>query len=45
MTASNPGVSLTALLAQGWSVRLGYDATLNQDFAEHRINLSINAGF
>ena len=41
----NPGVSLTALLAQGWSVRLGYDATLNQDFAEHRINLSINAGF
>ena len=40
-----PGASLTALLANGWSVRLGYEAILNQDSAEHRVNLSVNAGF
>ena len=40
-----PGASLTALLANGWSVRLSYDAILNPDSAEHRVNLSVNAGF
>ncbi|WP_396180236.1 autotransporter domain-containing protein, partial [Flavobacterium sp.] len=41
----NPGASLSALLPNGWSVRLGYDAILNPQYAEHRINLSVNAGF
>jgi autotransporter-associated beta strand protein len=40
-----PGASLTALLGNGWSVRVGYDAILNQDSSEHRVNLSVNAGF
>ena len=43
--AFNPGASLSALLPNGWSVRLGYDAILNPQYAEHRINLSVNAGF
>jgi uncharacterized protein with beta-barrel porin domain len=41
----NPGASLSALLPNGWSVRLSYDAILNRDSAEHRLNLSLNAGF
>jgi autotransporter-associated beta strand protein len=41
----NPGASLSALLPNGWSVRLGYDAILNPQYAEHRINLSVNVGF
>ena len=41
----SPGTSLTTLLVNGRSVRLGYDAILNQDSAEHRVNLSVNAGF
>jgi uncharacterized protein with beta-barrel porin domain len=43
--AINLGASLSALLPNGWSVRLGYDAILNPQFSEHRINLSVNAGF
>jgi fibronectin-binding autotransporter adhesin len=41
----NPAASLTALLANGWSVRLGYEAILNPQFAEHRVNLSVNSDF
>lgn len=41
----NPGASLSALLPNGWSVWLSYDAILNPQFAEHRINLSVNTGF
>jgi outer membrane autotransporter protein len=41
----HPGVSLVAILANGRSVRLGYEASLNRDSAEHRVNLSVNAGF
>jgi fibronectin-binding autotransporter adhesin len=41
----NPGASLAALLPNGWTVRLSYDAILNPQSAEHRINLSLNAGF
>ena len=41
----NPGASLSALLPNGWTVRLSYDAILNRDSAEHRVNLSLNAGF
>ncbi len=41
----NPGASLSALLPNGWTVRLSYDAILNPQSAEHRVNLSINAGF
>jgi hypothetical protein len=41
----NPGVSLSALLANGWTVRLSYDAILNPQSAEHRVNLSVGAGF
>ena len=41
----NPGASLSALLPNGWTVRLSYDAILNPQYAEHRINLSLNTGF
>jgi uncharacterized protein YhjY with autotransporter beta-barrel domain len=41
----NPGASLTALLPNGWSVRLSYEAILNQASDEHRASLSLNAGF
>ena len=41
----NPGASLSALLPNGWTVRLSYDAILNPQSAEHRVNLSLNAGF
>jgi hypothetical protein len=30
---------------QGWSVRLGYSAILSPASAEHRVDLSVNAGF
>ena len=40
----NPGVSLSALLANGCTVQLSYEAILNNNFAEHRVNLSIGAG-
>ena len=35
----------SALLRNGWTVRLSYDAILNPQAAEHRVNLSLNAGF
>ena len=41
----NPGASLSALLPNGWTMRLSYDAILNPQFAEHRVNLSVGAGF
>jgi uncharacterized protein with beta-barrel porin domain len=41
----NPGASLSAILANGWTVRLSYDAILNPQAAEHRVNLSVGAGF
>jgi uncharacterized protein with beta-barrel porin domain len=41
----NPGASLSAILANGWTVRLSYDAILNPQSAEHRVNLSVGAGF
>jgi uncharacterized protein YhjY with autotransporter beta-barrel domain len=41
----NPGASLSALLANGWTVRLSYDAILNPQYAEHRVNFSFGAGF
>jgi fibronectin-binding autotransporter adhesin len=41
----NPGVSLTVVGGQGWSVRLGYSAILNPARAEHRVDLSVNSGF
>ena len=41
----NPGVSLTALLPQDWSVRLSYDAVLNTQSADHRFNLNVSTGF
>jgi hypothetical protein len=41
----NPGASLAALLPNGWTVRLSYDAILNPQSAEHRLNLSVGAGF
>jgi outer membrane autotransporter protein len=41
----NPGASLTVLGGQGWSVRLGYNAILSPASAEHRVDLSVNAGF
>ncbi|MCS6242595.1 MAG: autotransporter outer membrane beta-barrel domain-containing protein [Opitutus sp.] len=41
----NPGASLSALLPNGWTVRLSYDAILNPQYSEHRVNLSLNAGF
>ncbi len=41
----NPGASLTVLGGQGWSVRLGYSSILSPSSAEHRVDLSVNAGF
>ncbi len=41
----NPGASLTVMGGQGWSVRLGYSAILSPASAEHRVDLSVNAGF
>jgi autotransporter-associated beta strand protein len=41
----NPSASLSALLPNGWTVRLSYDAILNPQSAEHRVNLSVGAGF
>jgi hypothetical protein len=41
----NPSASLSAILANGWTVRLSYDAILNPQSAEHRVNLSVGAGF
>lgn len=41
----NPGMGLTTQWASGWSVKLGYEAILNRNAAEHRVNLSVNAGF
>ena len=41
----NPGASLSAILSNGWTARLSYDAILNPQSAEHRVNLSLNAGF
>ncbi|MCS6244731.1 MAG: hypothetical protein H2172_12850 [Opitutus sp.] len=42
----NPGTSsLSALLPNGWTVRLSYDAILNPQYSEHRVNLSVGAGY
>ncbi|MCS6273319.1 MAG: autotransporter domain-containing protein [Opitutus sp.] len=41
----NPGASLSAVLPTGWTVRLSYDAILNPQSAEYRVNLSVGAGF
>jgi fibronectin-binding autotransporter adhesin len=41
----NPGVSLTAILTKGWSVRLSYDGIINNETADHRFNLNVGKEF
>ena len=41
----NPGAGLTAILANGWSVRLSYNAVLNQQTTSHQLDLSVSTGF
>jgi hypothetical protein len=41
----NPGASLEAIMANGITLRLSYDAIVNKDTAEHRVNFSVGAGF
>jgi autotransporter-associated beta strand protein len=41
----NPGASLEAIMANGFTLRLSYEAIVNKDSAEHRVNFSVGAGF
>ena len=41
----NPGVGQMLVSGRGWSVCLGYSAILSPASAEHRVDLSLNAGF